>query len=207
MLFEAGHGTSPDLIYARGVPDTPFPDPTSSFDKRQCILIIIEIGFCGDLGCDIKFDEKTEKYSALIAVLRKYWRRVELGAFPIGHVGTTLTRTLDHLTAAFSTIRPSVKRPRASKSISSPATDHKAKAHDFTLFKSLLDSITDLAQSRLIGIIRNRKRLVAALPRGDISRAHPVPPPAHHHAAHQQGAATHANRARTTRAPESTAIT
>ena len=70
MLFEAGHGTTPDLIYARGVPDTPFPDPTS-FDIRQCILIIVEIGFCRDLGCDIKFDEKTEKYSALIAALRK----------------------------------------------------------------------------------------------------------------------------------------
>ena len=42
--------------------------------------------------------------------------------------------------------------------ISSPATDHNAKAHD--LLKSQLESITDLAQSRLLGIIRNRKRLV-----------------------------------------------
>ena len=45
MLFEAGHGTSPDLIYARGVPDSPSPDLTS-FDRKQCTLIIIEIGFC-----------------------------------------------------------------------------------------------------------------------------------------------------------------
>jgi hypothetical protein len=29
--------------------------------------------------------------------------------------------------------------------ISSPATDHNGKAHDLTMFKSLLDSITDLA--------------------------------------------------------------
>ena len=61
-LFDAGHGTAPDLIYARGVPNTPSPDPTS-FNKKQCTLIVIEIGLCGDLGCDIKFDEKTEKYS------------------------------------------------------------------------------------------------------------------------------------------------
>jgi hypothetical protein len=53
------------------------------------------------------------------------------------------------------------------KSILSPATDHNAKARDFILFKSLLDSITDLAQSRLLGIIRNRKRLVDTLPRGN----------------------------------------
>jgi len=108
-------------------------------------------------------------------------------AFPIGHAGTTLTRTLDHLTAAFSTVRPLVERSRASKGTSSPATDHNAKAHDFTLFKSLLDSITDLAQSRLLGIIRNRKRLVDALPIGDSGRVHPGPSSAHHQAAHQHG--------------------
>ena len=128
-------------------------------------------------------------------------------AFPIGHAGTTLTRTLDPLTAAFSTVRQSVERSHASRGASSPAMDHNAKTHDFTLFKSLLDSITDLAQSRLLSIIRNRKRLVDALPKGDSSRSHPVPPPAHHQAAHHKGAATHTHRARTTRAPESKTIT
>ena len=112
-------------------------------------------------------------------------------AFPIGHAGTTLTRTPDHVTAAFSTVRPFVERLRASRGTSSPATDHNAKVHDFTMFKSQLDSITHLSQSRLICIIRIRKRLVAALPRGDSSRAHPVPPPSHHQAASQKGAVTH----------------
>ena len=60
MLIEAGHGTSPDLIYARGVPNTPSPDP-SFFNKKQCILILIEIGFYKDIDCDVKFDKKTEK--------------------------------------------------------------------------------------------------------------------------------------------------
>ncbi len=68
MLFDAGHGTEPDLIYARGVPNTPSPDPTS-FNKKQCTIIIIKIGFCRDLGCEIKFDEKTENYSPLIEAL------------------------------------------------------------------------------------------------------------------------------------------
>ena len=128
-------------------------------------------------------------------------------AFPISHAGTTLTRSLNHLAAAFSTVRQSMERSRASKGISSPATDHNAKAHEFTMFKSLLDLITYSAQFRLLGIIRNRKRLVDTLPRGDNSRAHSLPSPAHHQAAHQQGAASYTHRARTTRAPESTAIT
>ena len=75
MFFETGHGTTPDLIYARGAPDTPSPDPTS-FDRKQCALIIVEIGLCIDLGCNMKIDKKTEKYSPLIAALRRYWGRV-----------------------------------------------------------------------------------------------------------------------------------
>jgi hypothetical protein len=156
----------------------------------------------------MKLNKKAEKYSPLIAALRKDWGSVEFAAFPIGHyAGTTLTRTLEHLTAAFSVVRPSVEKSRANKDISSPDTDHNAKAHDSTLFKSLLDSITDLAQSRLLGIIRNRKRLIVALHRGNSRRAQPGPPPAHHKTAQQQGAASHTHKARTTRALEITTIT
>ncbi len=68
---------------------------------------------------------------------------MEFIAFPIGHASTTLTRTLNNLTAAFSTVRPSVERSRASRGLSSPTMDLNAKAHDFILFKSLLDSVTD----------------------------------------------------------------
>ena len=76
-------------------------------------------------------------------------------AFPIGHAGTTLTKTLDHVTAAFSTVRPNVERTRASRGAASPATDHKARSHDYNMFKKMLDSLTNLAQSRLLGVIRN----------------------------------------------------
>ena len=207
ILYEAGHGTAPDLIYARGVPDSPSPNP-ASFDRKYCTLIIIEIGFCRDFGCVVKLDEKTSKYAPLLAALRRYWGRVEFVAFPIGHMGTTLTRTLDQLTAAFSTVRPIPGRSSTSTGDPFSATDHTAKTHDYALFKSLLDSLTDLAQSRLLGIIRNRKRLVDALPGGiGHHRAHSAAPPAQHQVATQQAAATHTHRARTTRAPESTAIT
>ncbi len=68
--------------------------------------------------------------------------------------------TLTQLTTAFSAVRPREEPPRATRGNTDPATDHNAKAHDYILFKPLLDSVTDLAHSRLIGIIRNRKRLI-----------------------------------------------
>ena len=103
-------------------------------------------------------EAKTKKYSPLIAALKRHWGRVEFFVFPIGHSGATLTATLTHLTAAFSTVRPRVEPSRASKG--NPISDmgHTAKAHDYIMLKSLLDSITDLAQSRLLAIINNKKR-------------------------------------------------
>ena len=83
-LYAAGHGTSPDLIYARGVPDSPSPDPTT-FNKKLCTLIIIEIGFCRDLGCDTKLEAKTANYAPLLAALRRHWGHFDFVAFPIGH--------------------------------------------------------------------------------------------------------------------------
>ena len=177
-MFQAGHGTAPDLMYARGAPNSPSPDPTS-FDKKRCNLIIVEFCLCTDLDCDIKIEKNTEKYSPFIAALRRPWERVEFIAFPIGHVGTTLTKTLDHLTAAFSTVRHNVERSRDNRGAASPAKDHNAMTHDYNMFKSLQDSLTDLAQSRLLGIIRNKKRLVDALPGGD-----------NHHRAHSDASPT-----------------
>jgi hypothetical protein len=110
---------------------------------KQCTLVIVEINFCRDLGCDIKFEKKTEEYSPLVAALRKYWGRVKFIAFPISHASTTLITTLYQLTAAFSAVLPTVERPRASKGVASPATDHNAKTHDDNLIKSLLHLLTD----------------------------------------------------------------
>ena len=87
----------------------------------------------------------------------------------------TLHKTLTQLTTAFSAVRPREEPPRATRGNTDPATDHNAKVHDYILFKSLLDSLTDLAQSRLIGIIRNRKRLIETLAWKSISvKAHSV---------------------------------
>ena len=50
--FHAGHVTAPDLIHAKGISDTPIPDP-SAFDRQKCNLILIEVGFCKDQACTI----------------------------------------------------------------------------------------------------------------------------------------------------------
>jgi hypothetical protein len=163
-LFEGGHGTTPDLIYARGIPDTPDPRRTA-LEKRTCTLVFIEIGFPRDLGCDKKHKEKTEKYLHLVAALKQYRGRVKFVAIPIGRAGTTLTTTLNYLTAAFSTVRPRTDLTSTSEGTSHPDTDSNARSHDYRMFKSMLDTLTNLAHSRMLGIISNKKRLVGSLPR------------------------------------------
>ena len=104
-------------------------------------------------------------------------------------------------------VRPRADLARASRDTTDPDMDHTAKAHDYTLFKSLLDSLTDLAQSRLLGIIRNMKRLVELLPGKSSSiRAHSAASISHTRASTQQETAPHIHRTRTIRVPESTAI-
>ncbi len=132
---------APDLVYASRVPDMPDPGLTN-FDKQKlCALVLIAIGFSRDLGCDKKHIEKTEKNSSLIAALQQYRGRVEFAAIPIGHAGTKLTRTLDHLTAITGT--------------SQPIADSNAGSHDYRMFKSMVEALADLAQSRLLGIRPN----------------------------------------------------
>ncbi len=82
---------------------------------------------------------------------------MDLVTFLIGNVGITLNKTLDNLTHAFHTVRPHLEQARASRGVTYPIMDHNARIHDFIIVKSLLDSVTNLAQSRIIGIVRNRK--------------------------------------------------
>ena len=210
-LFINGQGVAPDLIYTRGVPDTPHRD-IDAIDRKKCALILVEISFCQDLSLDKRLEEKTLKYTPLVAALKTIWGRVELIVVPIGHAGTVLDKTYKSIATALSATRPEVALARASRGAVDPDTDHAARAHDMSLFKGMLDAITRLAQDRLLGIIHRRQRLVNELP-GAVSRhrAHSAATPAHvhhqhPHGTHQQGAATHTLSVRTTRIPEMTAI-
>ena len=51
-LMAAGAGAAPDIVYARGVPTDPSSD---AFNKKDCSLILFEVGLCRDLGCHEKY--------------------------------------------------------------------------------------------------------------------------------------------------------
>ncbi len=88
------------------------PDSTT-FDRKKCNLILIEVGFCLDFGCHVKLQEKTAKYAPLVTAPKALWGKVELVAVPIGHAGTTLNKTQQSLVQALSAKRPIVERDRA----------------------------------------------------------------------------------------------
>jgi hypothetical protein len=160
-LLREGHGTAPDLIYARGVPDSPSPGP-STFDRKQCILIIFEIGFCQDFGCHERLQEKTAKYAPLVNALKALWGKVVFVAIPVGHAGTTLKETQRHVAQALSATRPEIERSRAIREVLNPETDTAARTHDSSLFKTLMQALTKLARDRLLGIIHHRQSIVHA---------------------------------------------
>ncbi len=60
-LMAADARAAPDIIYARGVPADPSLD-FDAFNRKDCTLILFEVGFCKDLGCHQKYTEKTDKY-------------------------------------------------------------------------------------------------------------------------------------------------
>ena len=157
-LVSAKQGMAPDLIYARGVPNVPHPE-NETFNKADCTLLLVEVGFCADLRCMKKKIEKTEKYQPLIAaLLAEGWGRVELVCIPIGHAGTTLTSTAEELATALATMRPIGGKI--------PTTDHNALIHDRKIATQLLEQFSDLAIDRLEKILANRRREVAILVKG-----------------------------------------
>ena len=62
-LMAARAGVAPGIIYARGVPVNPSPDP-ASFDRKDFSLILFEIGLC-------RATKKIEKYYLLLYALRR----------------------------------------------------------------------------------------------------------------------------------------
>ena len=162
-LIASGHGAAPDLIYARGIPDNPRPAPGSFDPIKSCTLLLVEIGFCRDLGCREKLEEKTRKYQPLLRALEQIWGAVSLVCIPIGHAGTTLECTVEDLSNALSRIRPPLAAARRDKGHPEPDYDMKAKHHARLLVRRLMDDLCHLSQSRLLSIIANRRKEVANL--------------------------------------------
>ncbi len=152
-LIAAGAKAAPDIVYARGVPANPSSD-FNDFSKKDCtILLVFEVGFCRDLGCHEKYNEKTDKYLPLLTTLCKYRGRVELVCIPIGHAGTTLIDTANDFAAALAKVRHSITAQRKGKGHKTPDTSSTALLHDKRIAKILLNKLCLLAQTRLLGII------------------------------------------------------
>jgi len=98
------------------VPVDPSPDP-ASFDRKDCSLILLEIGFCRDLGCQDKLTKKIEKYNPLLCALRRYIGNIDLVCIPIGYSGTTLQNTAVVIATALAKARPSIDNKGKSKNL------------------------------------------------------------------------------------------
>ncbi len=112
--MEAGAKAAPDIVYARGMPADPPPD-IDAFNKKDCSIILMEVGFYMKLGCHEKYIQKTDKYLPLLTALRRYWRRVELICIPIGHAGTPLIDTVNKFSSALAKVRQSIAAERKRK--------------------------------------------------------------------------------------------
>jgi hypothetical protein len=150
---------APDIIYARGVSAVLSPE-IDSFNRKDCSLILFEVGLCRDLGCHEKREEKTGKYNPLLATLRRYWGRVDLVCIPIGHAGTTLNDTATDIATALSQVRPSIAAMRKQKGHKTPEIRKTDLLHDKRTAKALLDKFCSLAQSRLLGIIAHMHQMI-----------------------------------------------
>jgi len=130
--------------------------------------------------------EKTDKYISLVSALRHYWGKVDFVAFSIGHAGITLLRTRESLLAALSFDRQHSEQAGYTRVITIPNTVAQPRRQDTPIVKSLFDGLSNLAKSRLLNIIKKRKRLVAALT-GALSRNRDTRGfPAHASATHYQ---------------------
>ena len=125
---------------------------------------------------------------------------------PIGHAGTTLKDTPAQLAQALSATRPEIEQRRVKRQVRDPDTDNAARTHDSSLFKSLMLTLTKLAQNRLSGIIHHRQSLVHAQV-GNIRRTRASSDATPAQETHQQGGTTHTHSMHAPRIPESTAIT
>ena len=96
----------------------------------------------------------------MVASLQALWGKTEFVAVPIGHAGTTLSKTHQSPAQAMSATRPEIERSRTRREVTNPDTNSAARSHDSTLFKSLMQTLNTLAQYRLVGIILNRQSLV-----------------------------------------------
>jgi hypothetical protein len=161
-LRQQNHGVTPDILYARGVPNSTAPD-LSQLDKKRCSLLLVEVGFCSDLNLRAKLELKTQKYQPLIAELLQEWGHVDLVCIPIGHAGTTLRDTAGHLAEALARRRPGLSGRKRTTTTDKDNIDRHALKQDAILAHDLLLQLTTLASTRLLQTLAHRNAEICRL--------------------------------------------
>ena len=118
-------------------------------------LLIVRVGFCADLRCHAKVAAETEKYAALLQLLRERWGRVDFVCVLAGHASTTLEATAEALSQARSKPRPTRTTPRPGHWNDDKQPDPQTHHHDMRLLLALLDQLSHMATMRLEHIFVN----------------------------------------------------
>jgi hypothetical protein len=161
-LRQHNHGVTPDILYARGIPNSTSID-LSQIDKKGCSLLLVEVGFCSDLNLRAKLELKTQKYQPLIAELLQEWGHVDLVCIPIGHAGTTLRDTAGHLAEALARRRPGLSGRKRTTTTDKDNIDRHALKQDAILAHDLLLQLTTLASTRLLQTLAHRNAEICRL--------------------------------------------
>ena len=149
---------------------------------RVCLCLCVHVYVCVCVFVRV--------YAPLVAALKILWGKVEFVAVPIGHAGTTLQETHRHLAQALTATRPEIERCMARREVTHPETNTAARTHESCLFKNLMQTLTRLAQDRILGIIYHRQSLVHAHV-GEVRRTQAKSDATPAQEIHQQGGATH----------------
>ncbi len=82
---------------------------------------------------------------------------MKLVCIPIGHAGTTLNATASDIATALAKVSPSSEVKGKSSMHKTQEPSKTSVIHDKQVAKTLLDNLCALAQTRILGIIANRK--------------------------------------------------
>ncbi len=92
-------------------------------------------GIGSNLNLKAQLEEKTQKYQPLMEELKKEWGDVHRVCVPIGHVGTLLAETAEHMAMALATRRPRASQGKTTDDLSA---NHHALPHDRKIANNLL---------------------------------------------------------------------
>ena len=94
--------------------------------------------------------KRTQISTPLGCMFASQIKKLTFAPVPVGHAGTTLSKTHQSFVNVMSATRSEIERSRTRREVINPDTDSAARSHVSTLFKSPMRTLTKLAQSRFV---------------------------------------------------------